>query len=56
MRKAIQLARENRIVSVICGGDPGIYAMAGLVLELLCKGTDFRSPACPLRSSQAYRP
>ena len=36
-RKAIQLARDNRIVSIISGGDPGIYAMAGLVLELLCK-------------------
>lgn len=34
-RKAIELASEGRIVAVISGGDPGIYAMAGLVLELL---------------------
>jgi cobalt-precorrin 5A hydrolase/precorrin-3B C17-methyltransferase len=34
-RKAIELASEGRTVAVISGGDPGIYAMAGLVLELL---------------------
>lgn len=34
-RKAIELATEGRTVAVISGGDPGIYAMAGLVLELL---------------------
>lgn len=34
-RKAIELANEGRTVAVISGGDPGIYAMAGLVLELL---------------------
>jgi len=34
-RKAIELAAEGRTVAVISGGDPGIYAMAGLVLELL---------------------
>ena len=36
-RKAVELAIEGRIVSVISGGDPGIYAMAGLVFELLKK-------------------
>ncbi len=35
-KKAIELAEKGRIVSVISGGDPGIYAMAGLVFELLC--------------------
>ncbi len=34
-RKAIELALEGKAVSVISGGDPGIYAMAGLVFELL---------------------
>ncbi|MFW8601622.1 precorrin-3B C(17)-methyltransferase [Desulfobacterota bacterium M19] len=33
-RKALGLAEEGRKVALICGGDPGIYAMAGLVLEL----------------------
>ncbi len=34
-RKAMEIARCNRTVSVISGGDPGVYAMAGLVFELL---------------------
>lgn len=34
-KKAIELANEGKTVSVISGGDPGIYAMAGLVFELL---------------------
>jgi len=34
-RKAIELASEGKSVAVISGGDPGIYAMAGLVLELM---------------------
>ncbi|MBI5633451.1 MAG: precorrin-3B C(17)-methyltransferase [Nitrospirae bacterium] len=34
-RKAIELSSDGRTVAVISGGDPGIYAMAGLVLELL---------------------
>ncbi len=34
-RKAMELARCNKTVSVISGGDPGVYAMAGLVFELL---------------------
>jgi len=34
-RKAIDLAAKGKTVAVISGGDPGIYAMAGLVLELL---------------------
>jgi cobalt-precorrin 5A hydrolase / precorrin-3B C17-methyltransferase len=41
-RRAIELAREGRTVSVVSGGDPGIFAMAGLVLELL-KKTDVSS-------------
>lgn len=34
-KKAVELAISGKIVSVISGGDPGIYAMAGLVFEIL---------------------
>ena len=34
-RKAIELAGEGLNVAVVSGGDPGVYAMAGLVLELM---------------------
>ena len=44
--RAIQLSREGRCVSVVSGGDPGIYAMAGLVLELMHKGRE-TAPANP---------
>ncbi len=33
-RKALQLAEAGKRVALVCGGDPGIYAMAGLVFEL----------------------
>ena len=33
--KAIEIAEGGKTVSVISGGDPGIYAMAGLVYEIL---------------------
>ncbi|WP_417915565.1 precorrin-3B C(17)-methyltransferase [Candidatus Electronema sp. JM] len=33
-RRALALAEQGRNVALICGGDPGIYAMAGLVYEL----------------------
>jgi|WetSurMetagenome_2_1015567.scaffolds.fasta_scaffold00779_8 cobalt-precorrin 5A hydrolase / precorrin-3B C17-methyltransferase len=33
--KAIELALSGKTVSLISGGDPGIYAMAGLVYEIL---------------------
>jgi precorrin-3B C17-methyltransferase len=33
--KAIELAGRGKRVSVISGGDPGIYAMAGLIFDLL---------------------
>ena len=33
-RKALELAEQGRRVVLVCGGDPGIYAMAGLVFEL----------------------
>ncbi|MDI6781232.1 MAG: precorrin-3B C(17)-methyltransferase [bacterium] len=34
-KKAIDLASKGKTVALISGGDPGIYAMAGLVLEML---------------------
>ncbi len=34
-RKAVGLARDGKTVSVISGGDPGVYAMAGLVYEIM---------------------
>lgn len=34
-KKAVELAMAGKTVSVISGGDPGIYAMAGLVFEVL---------------------
>lgn len=33
-RKALALAAEGRKVALVSGGDPGIYAMAGLVFEM----------------------
>ncbi len=36
-RQAIELAVGGRRVALVCGGDPGIYAMAGLVFELAKK-------------------
>lgn len=38
-KKAVELAMEGKKVSVISGGDPGIYAMAGLVFEMLKERT-----------------
>lgn len=32
--KALEEARKGRTVSLISGGDPGVYALAGLALEL----------------------
>jgi cobalt-precorrin 5A hydrolase/precorrin-3B C17-methyltransferase len=34
-KKAVELALSGKTVSVISGGDPGIYGMAGLVLEIV---------------------
>lgn len=33
--KAIEIAMTGKTVAIISGGDPGIYAMAGLVFEIL---------------------
>ena len=37
MKRAISLAEEGKKVAVVCGGDTGIYGMAGLVGEIVCK-------------------
>lgn len=34
-KKAVELAQNGHKVSLVCGGDPGIYAMAGLVFEIV---------------------
>ncbi len=34
-RRALQLAAQGKTVALVCSGDPGIYAMAALVLELM---------------------
>ncbi len=36
-RKALELASEGKNVALVSGGDPGIYAMAGLVFEMAQK-------------------
>jgi precorrin-3B C17-methyltransferase len=33
-KQAIDIAANGRNVALVCGGDPGIYAMAGLVFEI----------------------
>ncbi len=33
-RKSLEIAGQGKNVALVCGGDPGIYAMAGLVYEL----------------------
>ena len=44
-KKAVELAMNGKTVSVISGGDPGIYAMAGLVFEMLKE----RNALCVMR-------
>ncbi|MDH4163223.1 MAG: precorrin-3B C(17)-methyltransferase [Nitrospirota bacterium] len=48
-RKAVELARTGRTVAVISGGDPGVYAMAGLVFEVL------RSAECGMRNAECNK-
>lgn len=44
-RKAVELAISGETVSVISGGDPGIFAMAGLVFEILKNHNALCDPA-----------
>ena len=39
-RMAIEEARAGHTVALICSGDPGVYGMAGLVLELAGNGKE----------------
>jgi precorrin-3B methylase len=42
--RAVELALKGKKVAVISGGDPGIYAMAGLVFEILrAQNTEHRT-------------
>lgn len=45
-QKAVELARDGKKVAVISSGDPGVYGMAGLVLELIQKLPEEERPAC----------
>lgn len=38
--KALALAAEGKTIALVCSGDPGIYALATLVLELMDKAQD----------------
>jgi len=40
VRAALDLAAQGRDVALVCSGDPGIYAMAALVFELIERGGD----------------
>jgi cobalt-precorrin 5A hydrolase/precorrin-3B C17-methyltransferase len=61
-RKAVELALGKKTVAVISGGDPGVYAMAGLVFELLKshsaegrehgEGRGTKNPQSEIRNSQ----
>lgn len=41
-RKALDLAAEGRQVALVCSGDPGVYALATLVVELIDRRDDPR--------------
>lgn len=43
-QKAVELAVNGHQVAVISSGDPGVYGMAGLVLELMQKVADENRP------------
>lgn len=47
-QKAVDLAAEGNRVSVVSSGDPGVYGMAGLVLELLQKIPADNRPECEI--------
>lgn len=47
-QKAVDLAVEGHKVAVISSGDPGVYGMAGLVLELVEKVDRDKRPSCEI--------
>lgn len=46
-KEAIEIAKTGKNVGVICSGDAGIYAMAGLILELMEEGSDIEVKVIP---------
>lgn len=46
-KKAIELAEEGKLVALVSSGDPGIYGMAGLVLELASDHEDIDVEVVP---------
>ncbi len=42
--EAVELADSGKKVAIVCSGDPGIYAMAGLVFEVLKGRSKERGP------------
>ncbi len=55
-RKAVELAAGGRKVAVISGGDPGVYAMAGLVFEILKAQDTDRKRRGPVSGCRAPGP
>lgn len=53
-REAIALAKSGRRVAMISSGDPGIYGMAGPVLELLAAEPDIAVEIVPNITAAAY--
>ncbi len=54
--KAIELAKSGKSVAVISGGDPGVYAMAGLVFEILkSQKSEFSSQKTEEQKKSALR-
>lgn len=47
-RRAVELASEGKKVAVVSSGDPGVYGMAGLVLELVQKLPEEQRPECEI--------
>ena len=53
---ALEKALEGNVVAIVCSGDPGVYAMAGLVFEI-CRERDIPVvPAGRKASSESIAP
>lgn len=50
-KKAIELAKKDEVVSFVSSGDPGIYGMAGLLLEVIPQKNDIDISIIPGISS-----
>ena len=49
-QQAVDLAVEGYKVVVVSSGDPGVYGMAGLVIELANKVAEEKTSSCTYRS------